>query len=88
MLKCHFENCQFGKIDSQHGTFEPMHGIEKVFNKKAVISSIVKVPFSKNIFGMTQCPSNPGFASVKVQNVYFLKKTSVDNIFFAFLVFS
>ena len=56
--------------------------LKKVFNKKAVISSIVKVPFSKNISGVTQCPSNPGFASVKVQNVDFLKKPSVDNIFF------
>ena len=65
-----------------------MHGIEKVFNKKAVISSIVKVPFSKNISGMTQCPSNPGFASVKVENVDFLKKPSVDNIFFSSLKFS
>ena len=52
--------------------------LKKVFNKKAVISSIVKVPFSKNIFGMTQCPSNSGFVSVKVQNVDFLKKPSVD----------
>jgi hypothetical protein len=25
----HFENCQFGNIESPHGTFEPMHGIEK-----------------------------------------------------------
>ena len=58
--------------------------LKKVFNEKAVISSIVKVPFSKNIYGMTQCPSNPGFASVKVQNVDFLKKPSVDNIFFLF----
>ena len=32
---------------------------------------------------MTQCLSNPGFASVKVQNVDFLKKPSVDNIFFS-----
>jgi hypothetical protein len=55
--------------------------LKNVFNKKAVISSIVKVPFSKTISGMTQCPSNPGFASVKVQNVDFLKKPSVDNIF-------
>ena len=47
--------------------------LKNVFNKKA---------FSKNISGMTQCPSNPGFASVKVQNVDFLKKKpSVDNIF-------
>ena len=52
-----------------------------VFNKKAVISSILKVPFSKNISGMTQSPSNPGFASIKVKNVDFLKKSSVDNIF-------
>ena len=52
--------------------------LKKVFSKKAVISSIVKVPFSKNIFDMTQCLSNPGFVSVKVQNVDFLKKPSVD----------
>jgi hypothetical protein len=62
--------------------------LKKVFNKGAVISSIVKVPFSKNISGMTQCPSNPGFASIKVQNVDFLKKPSVDNIFFSSLMFS
>ena len=62
--------------------------LKKVFNKKAVISSIVKVPFSKNISGMTQCPSNPGFASTKVQNVDFLKKPSVDNIFLSSLMFS
>jgi hypothetical protein len=60
---------------------------KKMSNKKAVISSIVKVPFSKNISGMTQCPSNPGFASVKVQNVDFLKKPSVDNMFFLFPYF-
>ena len=62
--------------------------LKKGFYKKAVISSIVKVPFSKIISGMTQCPSNPGFASVKVQNVDFLKKPSVDNIFFSSLMFS
>ena len=62
--------------------------LKKVFNKKASISSIVKVPFSKNISGMIQCSSNPGFASVKVQNVDFLKKPSVDNIFFSSLMFS
>ena len=62
--------------------------LKKVFNKKAVISSIVKVPFSKNISGMTQCLSNPGFVTIKVQNVDFLKKPSVDNIFFSSLMFS
>ena len=62
--------------------------LKNVFDKKAVISSIVKVPFSKNISGKTQCLSNPGFASVKVQNVDFLKKPSVDNIFFSSLMFS
>ena len=62
--------------------------LKKVFNKKAVISSIVKVPFSKNISGMTQCLSIPGFVSVKVQNVDFLKKPSVDNIFLSSLMFS
>ena len=55
--------------------------LKNVFYKKAVNSSIGKVPFSKNISGMTQCPSNPGFVSVKVQNVDFLKKTSVDKNF-------
>ena len=62
--------------------------LKKVFSKKAVISRIVKVPFSKNISGMTQCPSNPGFASTKVQNVDFLKKPSVGNTFFSSLMFS
>ena len=32
--KCHFENCQFGNIEPLHGTFEPMHGIEKSFFTK------------------------------------------------------
>ena len=58
--------------------------LKKVFNKKAVISSIVKVPFSKNISGLTQCPSNPGFASTKVQNVDFLKKVFRRQYFFLF----
>ena len=58
--------------------------LKNVFNKKAVISSIVKVPFSKNISGMTQCPSNPGFASTKVQNVDFLKKAFRRQYFFLF----
>ena len=62
--------------------------LKNVFNEKAVISSIVKVPFTKNISCMTQCPSNPGFASIKVQNVNFLKKPSVDDIFFSSLMFS
>ena len=58
--------------------------LKKVFDKKAVISSIGNVPLSKNISGMTQCLLNPGFASTKVQNVDFLKKPSVDNTFFLF----
>ena len=58
--------------------------MKKVFNKKAGISSIVKVPFSKNISCMSQCPSNPGFASVKVQNVDFLKKAFRRQYFFLF----
>ena len=62
--------------------------LKKVFDKKVVIPSIVKVPFSKNITGMTQCPSNPGFVSIKVHNEDFLKKPSVDNIFFSSLKFS
>ena len=62
--------------------------LKNVFDKKAVISSIVNVPFIKNISGMTHCPSNPRFVSTKVQNVDFLKKPSVDNIFFSSLRFS
>ena len=53
-------------------------------SKKASISSIMKVPFSKNIHDMTQCLPNPGFRSIRVQNMDFLKKPSVDNIFFLF----
>ena len=28
---CKSATCQFGKIEPLHGTFEPMHGIEKSF---------------------------------------------------------
>ena len=50
---------QFCKIGNfQCGTFAPMHGIEKCY-RKASISSNVKLPFSKNIHGMTQWPPNP-----------------------------
>jgi hypothetical protein len=62
--------------------------LKNVFNKKLRISSIGKVPFSKNIHGMTQCLPNPGFRSIKVQTVDFLKKPSVDNIFFSSLMLS
>jgi hypothetical protein len=62
--------------------------LKNVFYKKVSISSIVKVPFSKNIHGMTQCLPYPGFRSIKVQNMDFLKKPSVDNIFFSSLMFS
>ena len=46
------------------------------------------MPFRKNISGMTQCPSNPGFTSVKVQNVDFLKKTFRRQYFFSLLLCS
>ena len=56
--------------------------MKKVFNKKAGISSIVKVPFSKNISCMSQCPSNPGFASVYIlellTSVYCLTTSFMD----------
>ena len=77
--------CQIGNFQS--GTFAPMHGIKKKINKKVGISSIEKVPLSKNIHGMTQRPPNPGFRFIKVQYVDFLKKPSVDNIFFSSLMF-
>ena len=66
-----------------NGTFTMLE--MTAFLLKTFFNSIVKVPFSKNISGMTQCPSIPGFASVKVQNVDFLKKHSVDNAFFSSL---
>ena len=71
--------CQIFKV-------APIHGIDFFF--KARISSVVKVPFSKNIDDMTQCLPNPGFRSIKVQNMDFLKKPSVDNIFFSSLMLS
>jgi hypothetical protein len=37
---------------------------------------------------MYQCPPNPKFTPIKVQNVDFLKKPSVDNIFFSSIMFS
>ena len=39
----------------------------------------MKVPFNKNIQDMSQCPLNPGFRSIKVENVDFLKKPSVGS---------
>ena len=47
----------------------------------------MKVPFSKNIHGMTKCPPNPEFTPIKVQNEDFLKKASIDNIFSLSLCF-
>ena len=54
----------------------------------AFIWSTMKVQFNENIYDMYQCPPNPGFTSIKVQNVDFLKKPSVDNIFFSSIMFS
>jgi hypothetical protein len=86
--KCHFENCQFGNIEPLHGTFEPLRRFWFFLEVNAFIWSTMKVPFNKNIHYMYQCPSNPGFRSIKVQKEDFLKKTSVDNIFFSSLMFS
>jgi hypothetical protein len=44
----------------------------------------MKVQFNKNIHDMSQCLPNPGFMSMKVQNMDFLKKPSVENIFLLF----
>ena len=52
--------------------------------KKVGFSSIVKVPFCKHFHGMTQCLPNPGFMSIKVQNVDFLKKAFRRKYFFLF----
>ena len=58
------------------------------FEVNDFIWSIMKVQFNKNIHDMSQCLPNPGFMSIKVQNVEFLKKPSVENIFFSSLMFS
>ena len=85
--KCHFENCQFGKIEPLHGTFDPMQQFWFFLEVNAFIWSTMKVQFNENIYDMYQCPPNPGFTSIKVQNVDFLKKPSVDNIFFSSIMF-
>ena len=38
----------------------------------------MKITFTKNIPNMSQGPPNPGFMSVRVENLYFLKKDLQD----------
>ena len=82
-IYCYGSNKSTGKGTGKLHLCECME-LKNVFNKKAIISSIVKVPFSKNIHSMTQCPPNPGFSSIKVQNVDFLKKALHRQYFFLF----
>ena len=44
----------------------------------------MKVQFNENIHDMSQCLPNPGFVSIRVKNVDFLKKPSVENYCFLF----
>ena len=76
------------KIEPLHGTFDPMHQFWYFLEVNAFIWSTMKVQFIENIYDMYQCPPNPGFTSIKVQNGDFLKKPSVDNIFFSSIMFS
>ena len=60
-----------------HGTFEPVHEIQKYFWPKDLLG-IMKIPYTKNIHNLFQSPPNLGFRSVKVQTETFLKKDSQD----------
>jgi len=57
--------CQIGSFQKVALLHQYME-LKNFFNKKASISSILKVPFIKNIYDMTQCLQNPGFRSIKV----------------------
>ena len=43
----------------------------------------MKFKFNENIHDMSHCQPNLGFTFIKAQNVDFLKKPSVDKIFFS-----
>ena len=60
----------------QNGTFEPVHGIQKLFWPKDFFWSVLKMKFTRNIPNMPQGQPNPGFRSVRVKNGDFLKKDS------------
>ena len=50
--------------------------LKNFFNQKSGIASIVKVPFSKKIHGMTKCPPNLGHFPYYVRNIV---NNNVDN---------
>ena len=58
--------------------------LKKVFNKKSVISSIVKLPFSKNISGMTKCPVKSRICDHQSTKCGFSKKGFRRQYFFLF----
>ena len=64
--------------NSQNGTFESVHEIQKKFWPKDFFSGIMKVPFTEIICNLFQGPPNPVFRSVKVQISTFFKKDSLD----------
>ena len=65
--------------NSQNGTFEPMHEIQKIFWPKAFFSSIMKMATWKNILNLSKGQPNPGFVQEKVQKGDFLKKPMWEN---------
>jgi hypothetical protein len=54
--------------NSQNGTFEPVHGIQKNFWLKDFFLSVMKMTFTKNIPNMSQGLPNPGFKYLKLEN--------------------
>ena len=71
--------------NSQNGTFEPVHEIQKIFWPKLFFWSIMKVAIKKNLHIMSQGAPNLGFMQEKVQKGDFLKKPSQELIFFVVL---
>ena len=71
--------------NSQNGTFEPVHEIQKFFWPKLFLWSIMKMAIRKNFHNLSQGPPNPGFMQEKVQKGDFLKKDSRELFFFLVL---
>ena len=53
--------------------------LKNVLAKRPPFQSLSKCHLVKIFMAMTQCPPNPEFMSIKVQNVDFLKKPSVGS---------
>ena len=70
-----FKSATLAKLkNSQNGTFEPVHEIQKFFWPNAFFWSIMKMGIRKNIHNLSKGTPNPGFMQEKVQKGDFLKK--------------